>query len=100
MTASVFHSVPFRRRILFPACALVFVSACHLPQPKSPGELDLNLVQLARRPLPSDQSGRLAEAAVSNWAYGQGLGDTAVKAGAAIAFPPYLLVLAGNAALS
>ena len=35
-----------------------------------------------------------------NWLYGQGLGDTALAAGAVAAFPPYAAVLLGNAVLS
>jgi len=36
----------------------------------------------------------------SNFAYGPGLGDTAVNVGAVILFPPYILYILGNTALS
>jgi hypothetical protein len=36
----------------------------------------------------------------SNFAYGPGLGDTAVSIGTAVIFPPYIIYLLGNTALS
>ena len=34
-----------------------------------------------------------------NWALGNGLGDTALKVGTSIVFPPYLIYLIGNGAI-
>ena len=79
-------------------CAMCALCACSLPQ-KRPGS-DVNYMQLAQKPLPPEQSQAVVKEAAANWFYGQGLGDTALKAGTAVAFPPYLLVLLGNAALS
>lgn len=36
----------------------------------------------------------------SNFAYGPGIGDTAVNVGAVILFPPYIIYILGNTALS
>jgi hypothetical protein len=36
----------------------------------------------------------------SNFAYGPGLGDTAVNVGAVVLFPPYIIYILGNTALS
>jgi hypothetical protein len=52
------------------------------------------------KPLGLHQSRELVGEMTANWFYGQGLGDTAVKAGAVVAFPPFAILLLGNAALN
>lgn len=47
-----------------------------------------------------DQAQEVMESAASNWFFGQGVGETALNAGAVLAFPPYIAVVLGNAALS
>ena len=59
-----------------------------------------DLAAAAGQPLsPEDTKGLLKDAA-GNWFYGHGVGNTMVQAGTVAAFPPYLLVVLGNAALS
>ena len=77
---------------------LLPLPGCTLPKPRPAG--DLNYVELARKPMPPEQSGAVLKEAGANWLYGQGLGDTALKASTVVLFPPYALVLVGNAALS
>lgn len=55
---------------------------------------------LAQNPLTPEQAQGLLGEVGDNWLYGQGMGDTMVNVGAMVAFPPYALVLLGNAALS
>ena len=78
--------------------ALVLLMGCVVPKEAPPAQV--NYRELVSRPMPPQQSQAVAKEAVENWYYGQGLGDTALKAGTAVAFPPYILVLLGNAALS
>ena len=52
------------------------------------------------KPLPPEKASELAEEVGSNWLYGQGIGETALTAGTCVLFPPFLAVVAGNAALS
>ena len=56
--------------------------------------------QLTQKPIPPEKAPELAQDVASNWFYGQGLGDTAITVGTVVAFPPYLVVVLGNAALS
>jgi len=50
--------------------------------------------------LSAEQRAALLDEVGRNWLYGQGMGDTILNIGAAIAFPPYILALLGNGALS
>ncbi|MEN9846066.1 MAG: hypothetical protein RIS36_1213 [Pseudomonadota bacterium] len=52
------------------------------------------------RPMSNDQAKAVLGEVGSNFAYGPGLGDAAVNLGAVIVFPPYILYLLGNTALS
>ena len=61
---------------------------------------DRGLLEAAKKPIPPEKAEEIVDAAAGNWFYGQGVGDTAITAGAVIAFPPYLVVVLGNAALS
>ncbi|NLF24059.1 MAG: hypothetical protein GX589_00165 [Deltaproteobacteria bacterium] len=77
---------------------VLFFVGCSLPKKVPPSEV--NYYQLAQKTMPPEQSRAIINEAVSNWYYGQGLGDTALKAGTVVVFPPYVLILLGNAALS
>jgi len=50
--------------------------------------------------LSAQQQTALLDEVGRNWLYGQGMGETILNIGAAIAFPPYILALLGNGALS
>lgn len=52
------------------------------------------------RPLAPEKAEQLLDVVGENWLYGNGIGSTALNLGAAVAFPPYALVLLGNAALT
>lgn len=52
------------------------------------------------KPLSEEQRSAVIDEMGRNWLYGQGLGDTALAVGASIIFPPYLIALVGNGALS
>jgi hypothetical protein len=52
------------------------------------------------KPMSNDQAKAVLGEVGSNFAYGPGLGDAAVNLGAVIVFPPYILYLLGNTALS
>lgn len=51
-------------------------------------------------PMSPEKAQEVMESAASNWFFGQGVGETVLNAGAVMAFPPYLAVVLGNAALS
>jgi hypothetical protein len=52
------------------------------------------------KPMTNEQAKAVLGEVGSNFAYGPGLGDAAVNLGAVIIFPPYILYLLGNTALS
>ena len=91
--------------VLFRICfvfTLIFsagpISGCSLLTKKEEPDIDLKAV--TSKPLSPEETKEMLSDVGGNWFYGQGLGGTAVAAGATIAFPPYALVLLGNAALS
>jgi len=65
-------------------------------KPKS----DIDGVSAMAQPMSPDQAKAVLGEVGSNFVYGPGLGDAAVNLGAVIVFPPYLLYLLGNTALS
>jgi hypothetical protein len=73
-------------------------SACGVIKERPQGEA--NALAVAQKPIPPDQAREILDEMGSNFAYGPGIGDTAVNIGAAVAFPPYAVVLLGNAVLS
>ena len=75
----------------------VFFSACSARQESSE---QVDFQQITQNPLSPEETKQMMQEVAGNWFYGQGVGDTAVKAGTAIAFPPYALVLIGNAVAS
>ncbi len=52
------------------------------------------------KPMSPDQAKAVLGEVGSNFAYGPGLGDAAVNLGAVVLFPPYIIYLLGNTALS
>jgi hypothetical protein len=52
------------------------------------------------KPMTNEQAKAVLGEVGSNFAYGPGLGDAAVNLGAVVLFPPYIIYLLGNTALS
>jgi hypothetical protein len=52
------------------------------------------------KPLTEEQRDALLDEMGRNFLYGDGLGSTAINIGASVLFPPYILALVGNGALS
>lgn len=52
------------------------------------------------KPMPPEKAKAVLNEVGSNFAYGPGLGSTAVNIGTAVVFPPYIIYLVGNTALS
>ena len=55
---------------------------------------------LVGKPIPPEKAEDVLNEVGSNFAYGSGLGDTALSVGTVVVFPPYALYLLGNAVLS
>lgn len=93
--------IPGLSRILFSmaCCAILFgVIGCGLIRKRSedsPSGLDI-----VGKPMTSRQAKEVLGTVGGNFAYGSGLGDAALNVGAVVLFPPYVLYLLGNAALS
>jgi len=66
--------------------------ACTQKKTESP-----SLNQVIAEPLPPEKTGELLTKVGQNWAYGQGLGETAMTVGAIVVFPPYAIYAIGNA---
>jgi hypothetical protein len=79
-----------------------FFSACSLIQPKEAKEVTRvsPIEQVSKRPLEDHELQELNTRVVDSYVYGEGLGDSVIKVGTAVVFPPFLLVMLGNAALS
>jgi len=60
-----------------------------------PDEFDL-----VGKPIPPEETGKVLNELGSNFAYGPGVGEAALNVGTTVLFPPYALVLVGNAVLS
>ncbi len=91
-------------RVQFALFFLVFLGGCGILQKQKPNSEDAELkkfaVQASEKPLPPEKTKEVLSEVGANWWYGQGLGETALNVGTVIVFPPYALVLIGNAALS
>lgn len=74
------------------------VSACGVVKEKPKSQVD-EMSAVGKPMSPEQAKGVLGEVG-SNFAYGPGIGDAAVNLGAVIVFPPYILYLLGNTALS
>ena len=88
--------VPCQIITLFLSCFL-FLGCSTLKENKD-GPPPLEDVQL--KPLTPEESKEMLGTLGEDYIYGPGLGETALAAGGVILFPPYALVLLGNAALS
>jgi hypothetical protein len=62
-------------------------------------ERDPGLIDTVNRPVSDDEAKSMLATGSKNWALGNGLGDTALKVGTSIVFPPYLIYLLGNGAI-
>lgn len=71
---------------------------CSLIKERDPEDPDL--IEAAKKPIPPEKAEKIIDSAAGNWFYGEGVGSTAITAGTVVAFPPYLIVVIGNAALS
>jgi hypothetical protein len=79
-------------------CILLSSSACGVIKKKK--EPDADTMALVGKPLPPEKAKAVLSEVGSNFAYGPGLGDTALSVGTVVVFPPYALYLLGNAVLS
>ena len=77
-------------------------SACSLIQPTQQEDVTRvsPIEQVSKRPLEEHEVQELNSRVVDSYVYGEGLGDSVIKVGTAVVFPPFLLVMLGNAALS
>jgi hypothetical protein len=80
-------------------CVVAFgISACGVIKEK-PKDQPSEFAFAGKEMSPEQANAVLGEVG-SNFAYGPGLGDTAVSIGTAVIFPPYIIYLLGNTALS
>jgi hypothetical protein len=57
-------------------------------------------MDLIGEPIPPEQAKEVLSEVGKNFAYGTGLGDTALNVGAIVVFPPYAIYVVGNALLA
>ena len=83
----------------FISCILLSaLSACGVIKEKPKAQVDE--MSAVGKPMSPEQAKAVLGEVGSNFAYGPGIGDAAVNLGAVILFPPYILYLLGNTALS
>jgi len=80
--------------LFFLACLL---TGCVLKKKTDVEPLDLT--RLVSDPLSPEETQGVLKEVGTNWAFGQGVGDTAVTVGSILLFPPYGLFVLGNAIL-
>ena len=88
------------------ACSVLFFSAslvcgaaaCGVVKEKSPDKPDE--MSIVGKDIPPEKAKEVLHEVGGNFAYGPGLGDTAVNVGTVVVFPPYAIYLLGNAVLS
>lgn len=73
-------------------------SACGVIKEKPPDQPDQ--FSVVGKEMPPEQAKEVLNEVGGNFAYGPGLGDTAVNVGTVVVFPPYAIYLLGNAVLS
>lgn len=79
---------------------LSFSGCATLDKSKSEQSALPDVQYVLENPMGPDQSKAVIKEVGSNWLYGQGIGETALNAGAIFAFPPYGLLVLGNLALN
>ncbi len=57
-------------------------------------------IDIVGKPIPPEQAKEILSEMGGNFAYGPGLGSTALNVGTVVVFPPYAVYLLGNAILS
>lgn len=92
-----------RRQKLYLAANVVLCVAvlggCDLLRKKE-GPAPTDIAEIAKRPLTPEETEGLLGQVGENWWYGQGVGSTALNAGAIVAFPPYAAYLLANGILN
>ncbi len=73
-------------------------TGCGVIKEKPPEEPDQ--YSIVGKDIPPDKAKDVLNEVGGNFAYGPGLGDTAVSVGTVVVFPPYAIYLLGNAVLS
>lgn len=71
---------------------LSLIIACTQKKVESP-----SIGQVISEPLPPEKTGELVTKVGQNWAYGQGIGETALTVGTIVIFPPYAIFALSNA---
>jgi hypothetical protein len=100
---SRFRSVDIRQRAFKTICSgllvITLLAGCgSVIKKRSPTKR--TAVDLIGEPIPPEQAKAVLSELGKNYAYGTGIGDTALNVGAVIAFPPYAIYLVGNAVLA
>jgi hypothetical protein len=85
-------------KVLLSVIVVLLPAGCSLLKKKPPQNVDYSQISTAE--LTPEEAQSLLGDLSGNWLYGHGLGNTAIQAGTAVAFPPYLVVLLGNSVLS
>ncbi len=78
----------------------LYISSCGVLEKEEPQNAQLDIKAAVEKPLPPEKAKELLSETGSNWLYGQGVGETALTAGAIFAFPPYAIYVVGNGVLS
>ena len=73
-------------------------SGCGVIKEKPKSEVDE--ISAVTKPMSSEKAKAVLGEVGNNFVYGPGLGDAAVNLGVVVVFPPYLIYLLGNTALS
>lgn len=84
---------------LFSFFILFGLSSCSLLH-KEEQPATAELTSIISKPLPPEKTQELLGEVGDNWLYGQGMGGTIATVGTVVLFPPYALLVAGNAGLS
>lgn len=91
-------SLPLMMRHFTNSLVAVSIIGCGVIKKKPEDQPD-ELAVVGKEMSPEQAEAVLGEVG-SNFAYGPGIGDTAVNVGAVILFPPYIIYILGNTALS
>jgi hypothetical protein len=83
---------------LFGALFVLVAAGCGIIREKPPNHPDE--FDLVGKPIPPEETGWVLNEVGNNFAYGPGVGEAALNIGTTVFFPPYALVLVGNAVLS